>query len=54
VITCVARDHYSVSQSGLTNGMTELNKIGTLGGWIAKIETLGVELKIIANFGEGG
>jgi hypothetical protein len=33
--------------------MAELQKIGTLAGWIEKIETLEVELKIAANFERG-
>jgi hypothetical protein len=35
----------------LTGEMAELKKIETL-GWIAKIKTLVVELKIVINFGE--
>jgi hypothetical protein len=41
-------------KAALIEGMAELKKIETLGWWIAKIEALGVELKITANFrGEG-
>ena len=35
----------------LIDGMAKLVKIGTLGGWIAKIKTLEVELKMALNFG---
>ena len=36
-----------------TDEAPELKKFETLGGWIAKIENLGIELKIVDNFAGG-